>query len=265
MSRTRKITREERIKTLISGYIMPIATLTMIIGLWEVICRIFEIPVWLLPSPLAIVARLVEFWPLLLRHTYVTFYESILGFFVAVILAIPISIAIAYSRMLQNTIYPILLVFQTVPKVAIAPVIVLWFGLGLESKIVIAFLVSFFVIVVNLTTGFLTVPPELIDIVKLLNAKKTQIFLKIRLPYAMPFFFSGVKSAITLSIVGAVIGEFVASSEGLGYIILAAAPQLDTDIAFAAILMLSAIGLALFATIHVLERALIPWAFRETR
>ena len=265
MSRTREITREERIKAIVSGYLMPAVTLALLVGAWEAACRIFEIPVWLLPSPSAIAIRLMEFWSLLLYHAYVTFYESILGFFVAVILAIPISIAIAYSRMLQNTIYPILLVFQTVPKVAIAPVIVMWFGLGLESKIVIAFLVSFFVIVVNLTTGFLTAPPELIDIARLLNAKKTQIFLKIRLPYAMPFFFSGLKSAITLSIVGAVIGEFVASSEGLGYVILAAAPQLDTDIAFAAILMLSVIGLALFATVHVLERIFVPWAFRETR
>ena len=265
MSRTKEITREEKIKALVSGYLMPIITLTILVVFWEISCKFFNIPVWLLPSPSAIIARLAEFWPLLLYHTYVTFYESILGFLVAVIFAIPTSIAIAYSRMLQNTIYPILLVFQTVPKVAIAPVIVMWFGLGLESKIAIAFLVSFFVIVVNLTTGFLTVPPELIDIVRLLNAKKTQIFLKIRLPYAMPFFFSGLKSAITLSIVGAVIGEFVASSEGLGYIILAAAPQLDTDIAFAAILMLSIIGLALFATIHFLEKIFVPWAFREAR
>jgi len=265
MSRTREITREEKIRAIISGYFMPATTLLLLVGIWEGVCRAFHIPIWLLPSPSAIVNRLIQFLPLLLYHAYVTFYESILGFIVGVALAVPISIAIAYSRMLQNTIYPILLVFQTVPKVAIAPIIVLWFGLGLESKIVIAFLVSFFVIVVNLTTGFLTAPPELIDIVRLLNASKTQIFLKIRLPYAMPFFFSGLKSAITLSIVGAVIGEFVASSEGLGYVILAAAPQLDTDIAFAAIFLLSAIGLALFGAMHILERTLIPWAFRETR
>ena len=264
MSRTRKMTRKEKIRILFSGYVLPVITLGVIILLWEVLCRVFNVPLWLLPTPSAIAKRIIEFFPLLLKHSYVTFYESMLGFALAVVLAIPISIAIAYSRALQNTIYPILLVFQTVPKVAIAPIIVLWFGLGLESKIVVAFLVAFFVIVVNLTTGLLTAPPELIDIVRLLNAKKHQVFLKIRLPYAMPFFFSGLKSAITLAIVGAVIGEFVASSEGLGYIILASTPQLDTDIAFAAIIMLSIMGIALFALIHIVERATIPWAFRET-
>lgn len=264
MSRTREITLKERIKDLIVGYLLPIITLTIIVIIWETVCKVFNIPLWLLPAPSDIIYQMTRLTRTLLYHSYITFYESIFGFIIAVALAVPISIAIAYSKALQNTIYPILLVFQTVPKVAIAPIIVLWFGLGLESKVVVAFLVAFFVIVVDLTTGFLTAPPELIDIARLLNASSTQIFIKIKLPYAMPFFFSGLKSAVTLAIVGAVIGEFVASTRGLGYLILAATPTLNTDIAFAAIVMLAIMGIGLFGLMHILERMLIPWAFRET-
>lgn len=264
MSRTREITTKEKVRSLLVGYLLPIVTLIIIVIAWESTCWILEIPTWLLPKPSEVIYQLFRLWRYLLMNTYITFYESIFGFIVAVLLAVPISIAIAYSKALQNTIYPILLVFQTVPKVAIAPIIVLWFGLGLNSKVVVAFLVAFFVIVVDLTTGFLTVPPELIDIVRLLNAKQSQIFIKIKLPYAMPFFFSGLKSAVTLAIVGAVIGEFVASSSGLGYVILASTPTLNTDIAFAAILMLAIMGLGLFALMHILERMIIPWAFRAS-
>jgi len=264
MSRTREVTLEERLKDLLVGYMLPVITLLVILTIWETICWILSIPSWLLPKPSEIAFQIVRLWRYLLAQSYVTFYESIFGFIMAVLLAVPISIAIAYSKALQNTIYPILLVLQTVPKIAIAPIVVLWFGLGLESKIVVAFLVAFFVIIVDLTTGFLTVPPELIDIARLLNAKQSQIFLKIKLPYAMPFFFSGLKSAVTLAIVGAVIGEFVAASKGLGYVILASTPTLNTDIAFAAITMLAIMGLGLFALIHVLERILIPWAFRSS-
>ena len=264
MSRTREITTEEKIKGIMMGYGLPLVTLAILVILWEAIVDVLNVPMWLLPAPSDILVQMVRLYKTLLFHSYITFYESIFGFILAVVLAVPISIAIAYSRTLQNTIYPILLVIQTVPKVAIAPIIVLWFGLGLESKVVVAFLVAFFVIIVDLTTGFLTVPPELIDIVRLLNASTTQVFIKIKLPYAMPFFFSGLKSAVTLAIVGAVIGEFVASSSGLGYLILAATPTLRTDIAFAAIFMLSIMGLSLFALMHILERLLIPWAFRES-
>ena len=260
---TRQKTRSELIKSFLSAYLLPPVTLAAIVALWEAATLVFRIPEWLLPSPSAIGYQFLVWWQVLLMNTYVTFYETMLGFILAVAIGVPISIAITYAKPLQNTIYPIILVLQSVPKVAIAPIILLWFGLGLIPKIIIAFLVAFFPIVVDTATGMMTVDPELLDIVRLLNATKSQIFSKIRLPHSMPYFFSAQKIAITLSVVGAVIGEFVGANEGLGYLILSAAPQLQTALAFAAILILSLMGIGLFVAISLAEKILIPWAFPE--
>jgi NitT/TauT family transport system permease protein len=260
--RTLKESKVEKIKSAIMAYILPAITLFAAIVLWEISVWALKIPIWLLPAPSLIANKLVSHWSYLSYHLFVTFYETILGFIMAIVIALPLSIAITYSKTLQNIIYPILLLFQSVPKQAIAPIIVLWFGLGITPKIIIAFLVAFFVIIVDTTTGLITAPPELIDIARLLGAKKSQIFLKIRLPHSLPFLFSGLKTSVTLSVVGAVIGEFVASDEGAGYVILASAPQLNTDMAFASIILLSVISMALFALVHVIEKLAIPWAFR---
>ncbi|MEM2897278.1 MAG: ABC transporter permease [Candidatus Bathyarchaeia archaeon] len=260
--RTVKESKTEKVKSFLMAYILPTLTLLAMVVLWEISVWALKIPIWLLPAPSLVANKIVSYWPYLSYNLFITFYETILGFITAIIIALPLSIAITYSRVLQNIIYPILLLFQSVPKQAIAPIVVLWFGLGITPKIVIAFLVAFFVIIVDTTTGLMTAPPELIDIAKLLKAKKSQIYLKIRLPHSLPFLFSGLKTAITLSVVGAVIGEFVASDMGAGYVILASAPQLNTDMAFASIILLSIMSMALFALVHIIERLTIPWAFR---
>ncbi len=260
---TREPTKEERLRGVASTYLMPVLSLAALAALWEAFAIFFKIPTWLLPSPSAIISEFVRWHPLLLSHTYYTFYETLLGFVFAIAVAVPISIAITYSKFLQNTIYPVVLVLQSVPKVAIAPIVLIWFGYGLIPKVIIAFLVAFFPIIVDTSTGMITVQSELLDLVRLVKATDVQIFLKIRLPHSLPYFFSSLKTAITLSVVGAVIAEFVGSDVGLGYLILSASPQLQTALAFACIFILAFMGIGLFAAVAIAEKLLIPWAFSE--
>ncbi|MBV9348751.1 MAG: ABC transporter permease, partial [Pseudolabrys sp.] len=202
----------------------------------------------------------VKNWSLLLTETWPTFVESILGFLLAVAIGIPVAVCVANSRVLNLTLYPILIATQSVPKVAIAPIILVWFGLGLKSKLVIAFLVAFFPIVVDTATGMRATPPGLVELARALRASPFQIFTKVQFPAALPFIFAGAKVAVTLAVIGAVIGEFVGSLNGLGNLLLTANSQLDSPLAWAALVWLSLLGILLFAAVVVVERLAMPWS-----
>jgi NitT/TauT family transport system permease protein len=247
------------LKSIFYNYFIPVFMILGLLALWQIFCTIFKIPVWLLPSPSRVYVNTMKWSSFLPRHTWVTLYETIAGFFLALLIGLPLAIMVVYSSILRNTIYPILLVFQSVPKVAIAPLFLIWIGYGQMSKILIAAIVAFFPIVVNTATGLESVEPELLELTHSLHATKLQIFFKVRFPWALPHIFSGMKVAITLAVIGAVIGEFVGSDKGLGYLILAASGEMNTALIFGVMAILAIVGIFTFTAIDLLEKWICPW------
>jgi NitT/TauT family transport system permease protein len=242
----------------------PLAGTLGILLLWQIYTDVMKINVVVLPSPIDIGLVMIEDYELLLRETWPTFKGCVYGFGLAVVIGIPIAVCIANSRILNLTFYPILIATQSVPKVAVAPIILIWFGTGLESKLAIAFLVAFFPIVVDTATGLRATPRDLVDLARSLNASPLQRFLKVQFPAALPFVFSGAKIAVTLAVIGAVIGEFVGSSNGLGNLLLVANSQLNSPLAWAALVWLSILGIGLFMVVVIAERVFMPWGLNGT-
>jgi NitT/TauT family transport system permease protein len=238
----------------------PLIGVAVILIAWHVYVTAFGINRIVLPGPLDILQASIANWSMLLRESWPTFLESVLGFALAVAIGIPVAVCVANSRILNLTLYPILIATQSIPKVAVAPIILVWFGLGLQSKLVIAFLVAFFPIVVDTAAGMRATPPGLLELARSLRASPLQVFLKVQFPAALPFIFAGAKVAVTLAVIGAVIGEFVGSLNGLGNLLLTANSQLDSPLAWAALVWLSVLGIVVFAAVVVAERLMMPWA-----
>jgi NitT/TauT family transport system permease protein len=227
--------------------------------IWEIAVMLFKLPAYLLPRPTEIVRTLIEEWDSLQSNGMVTAYEMILGYVLAVVIGVPLAIGITASPSFDRFITPILLFFQTVPKIAIAPLFLVWFGVGTMPKVLVAFLISFFPIVIDTAVGLRSVSLEMIDLARSMGATRMQIFTQFRLPTSLPYLFSGLKVAATLAVVGAVVGEFVGADRGLGYILLVANSNLQTALLFATIVVLTALGLLLFYAIEILEHFMIPW------
>ena len=238
-------------------------TLIALVALWEILVRHFAVPAWLLPSPSLIGQAMWEWRSELVGHSLVTLYETLVGFALAIVISVPLAVAVVYSPLLQNTIYPILLALQSMPKVAIAPLLALWIGFGPLPKIVVVFLVCFFPIIVATTSGLTAVPSSLMDLIRSLSASPLQTFIKIRFPTAMPHIFVGLKIAITFAVIGAVIGEFVGSEHGLGYLILVSTSQSRTPLAFGSLVILTLMSIVLYYAIELIERIVVPWAPRN--
>ncbi len=245
---------------LLGRAVYPLIGVAAILLLWQAYTKVFAVSRIVLPSPVDIALASAARYDLLLRETWPTFLESVYGFGLAVLVGIPLAVCVANSRILNLTLYPILVATQSVPKVAIAPIILVWFGLGIESKLAIAFLVAFFPIVVDTATGLQSTPAGLLELARSLRASPLQVFAKVQFPAALPFIFSGAKVAVTLAVIGAVIGEFVGSMSGLGNLLLTANSQLDSALAWAALVWLSILGILLFAAVALAQRLLMPWA-----
>ena len=239
--------------------ITALILLVMLVG-WHVVVAAFRLPDFLLPSPVAVFREFVA-WPgLLAFHTWVTLLESLLGLAAAVAAGVPLAIAVVYSRTLSATLYPILVLLQSVPKAALAPLFLVWVGIGMSSKVLVAMLVAFFPIVIDTATGLRAVEPEMLELTRSLRATPMQVFLQVRLPYATPYFFSGLKVAVTLAVIGAVIGEFVGSdNQGLGFFINQESAQGHAARAFASVVILALMGIVLFGAVALAERMLMPW------
>jgi NitT/TauT family transport system permease protein len=240
----------------------PLIGVAIILLGWLIYVSAFGVSRIVLPGPADIWRATIGNFGLLLRESWPTFVESVLGFGLAVAIGIPVAVCVANSRLLNLTLYPILIATQSVPKVAIAPIILVWFGLGLQSKLVIAFLVAFFPIVVDTAAGLRATPAGLLELARSLRASPVQVFMKVQFPAALPFIFAGAKVAVTLAVIGAVIGEFVGSLNGLGNLLLTANSQLDSALAWAALIWLSVLGIALFAAVALAERLVMPWSGR---
>ncbi len=243
----------------VPGWAYPIASLVGIVLLWELWVQLGRPPAYLVPAPSAVAQELVARWELLRDHTVVTLGAAVAGFLISILIGIPLATLIVASRPLERSIYPILVTSQAVPKVAIAPLILVWLGFGLTPKIVIAVLMAFFPIVIDTVAGLKGVPTQMIFLGRSMGLSPSRMFWRIRLPYALPHIFSGLKVAITLSVVGVVVGEFVGSASGLGYLILLASGRVQTLVMYSALVWLVVIGIVLFAAVQLAERLFLPW------
>jgi NitT/TauT family transport system permease protein len=244
---------------LVTQIAYPLAGVLLILAIWVLLCWLGNLPTVVLPTPDKVLYAFINRFHLLMTEGWVTLKETLYGFVLAVALGIPMAVALANSRPLNLTFYPLLIGLQSVPKVAVAPIILVWLGTGIESKLAIVWLVAFFPIIVDTTAGLRSTPRELLELAHSLRATPMQVFLKVQFPAALPFVITGAKVAITLAVIGAVIGEFIGSSEGLGYLLLSATSQLDTPLAFAALFALSFMGVFVYLLVELAERLAAPW------
>lgn len=239
------------------------ASLVFLALAWEFGTVIFGVPEYLIPKFSSVLERMFAEQSSLRHHTWVTGYETLLGFGLAVAVSIPLAVLITYSRVAEKIIYPWLVSSQVVPKVAVAPLFVVWFGFGITPKIIVAFLISFFPIVVDTTVGLKSTDKEMLYLARSMGGGTLMTFLKVRVPNALPNIFGGLKVGITFAVVGALVGEFVGASEGLGYLLLTATGRLDTPLVFASLLAMTLLGVVLFGLVELTERMMIPWRVEE--
>ena len=231
--------------------------------IWYGIVTLFKIKVFILPSPIRVFQTI--FNPQMaakyqwLKHIQATFTEVGLSFLATVAVALSLALLITWSKVISQLLMPIITMFNSLPKVALAPVFLLWFGYGLLPNIMIAILVAFFPLVINTVTGLKAVDDDLLDLVKYLNASKLQVFIKIRIPNSMPYIFAGLKISATLCVVGSIVGEFIASERGLGFMIRDAQAFIDMPAMFACLILLSTMGYLLFSSIQLMEKVFMPW------
>jgi NitT/TauT family transport system permease protein len=249
----------ERLLSGISGAWRPALLLAAVVGAWSVISATNLVAGYLVPSPSATFHVLTGQWAYLSHNAWVTGYETLLGFAGAVLIGVAAAVVMVYSPTVEKSLYPLLLFAQVVPKIAVAPLFVVWLGFGLSPKVVVAVLIAFFPVVISMVTGLKSIDPEILDLAATMGASPAKTFAKIRFPASLPFLFSGLKVAVTLAVTGAVVGEFVGANEGLGFVILQANGNIDTPMLFAALFILSAIGVALFAVVEIAERLMLPW------
>ena len=239
--------------------IAPLAGILVFLVVWEAAVRLLKVPRYLMPPPSAVLEVFMQEFPKLLYHGWVTTYEMLLGYALAVAVAIPLAIAITASQRFDRFVTPQLLFFQVVPKVAIAPLFLVWFGVGTTPKVLVAFLISFFPIVIDAAVGLRSMSSEMRDLARSMGASRWQVFAQFQLPTSLPYLFSGLKVAATLAVAGAVVGEFVGADKGLGYLLLVTNSNMETALMFATIVALTIIGLVFFYAVEFLEQLLIPW------
>jgi NitT/TauT family transport system permease protein len=242
-----------------SSWFAMSVTLIGILLVWYLATEISKVPAYLLPKPVAVAIAFTSNWHMLLQETWATFREVIGGFAISIAVAIPLALLVVYSQAAERFINPLLIVSQAVPKIAIAPLFLVWFGFGEFPKMLIAALIAFFPMLISATVGLKSIDPEMLNLARAMGASATKTFWKVRLPIALPNFFAGFKLAITFSVIGAVVGEFVGGDHGVGYLIQLASGSQRTDLLFAGLILLSAMGLALFYVVEAFERKFVFW------
>lgn len=240
----------------------PWIAMVALIVVWEVVCRVFEIPEFILPTASASVAALIENAAAIWHNAFFTLWVTLLGFALAVLFGYALGIVIGASALMYSALYPLLIGFNSIPKVAIVPILVIWFGIGWVPAVLTAFLISFFPIVVNVATGLATLEPELKDVLRSLGARPRDILIKVGIPRSLPYFFASLKVAITLAFVGSVIAETIAGNRGIGYLMLSASSSFRVPLVFAGLIVVALMGVGMYALFAVLERRFAGWAYR---
>jgi NitT/TauT family transport system permease protein len=239
---------------------LPVGALIALVALWELVCRLFAVPGYLVPAPSAIWVETVQVAGSVVNHTAATTWTVMLGFLASLVVSLPLAVLLTASPLIANTVYPLLVLTQSIPKVALAPILVVIFGTNELPRVVVTFLVAFFPLVLSIAAGIAAVPPEYIELGRACKASRWRELWRIRLPYAVPFVFSGLKAAITLSVVGAVVGEFVNADRGLGYLIVTSTAFFKVPLAWGALLLLSLLGIVLFQLVVIVEQVFFPWS-----
>ena len=240
--------------------VLPIATICLLFVLWEAVCRAFAIPAYIVPSPSAIFTETSALAGNVAWHTLVTGKTVLLGFLVSVLVSLPLAVMLTSSPFVAAAIYPLLVLTQAIPEVALAPILVVVLGTSELPRVVVTFLVAFFPLVLSISAGLVAVPPELIELGRACKANRWTELWRIRLPFAVPFIFSGLKAAIALAVVGAVVAEFVNADAGLGYLIQTSTAFFKVQLAWGALLILSIMGIVLFQIVVAIERIFFPWS-----
>ncbi len=236
-----------------------LAIVTAVLVGWEFGVQALKVPPFIMPPPSKIIEGMIAARWLLAEHTWITVIEVLAGFMLSVAIGIPLAIGIVYSRVFEKVAYTFIVPLQTIPKVALAPLIVLWFGYGLFPKVLVACLISFFPIVIASVVGFRSIEQEMLHLARSMNASAWQTFVKFRLPCALPSIFGGLKVGIGQAVIGAVVGEYIAAERGLGYLQIVSSSRLETTLLFGAVVVLSLVGLTMFWLLSLVERLVMPW------
>jgi len=242
---------------------MPWFIIIVSLAIWEVACFLLSIPKFILPKPSVVAESLWQWRELIALNSLQTFYTTALGFGAAVVGGALLGAAIGLSRLIYGGLYPILIGFNSVPKVAIVPILVIWFGIGTIPAVITAFLIAFFPITVNVATGLATLEPELEDVLRSLGASQKDILMKVGIPRSLPYFFASLKIAITMALVGSVISETMASNDGIGYLMVSASSRFEVPLVFAGLVVVSAMGMGIYSGCAFLERRFTKWATRK--
>ena len=242
-----------------SGVLIPACTVIVLIMTWQFCVRVFAVPSYIAPAPSDVANAFVDKMPLLWKNFVPTFLESVQGFVVGNTAAILVAIAFVHNKVVEKAFFPLVVFINTIPILAIAPILVLMFGGGMSTKVIIAGLICFFPMLVNMVRGLQSVSPQLLELARILSASKSEIFWKMRLPSSLPFLFSALKIATTTCVIGAIVGEWVGSDVGLGALILDSTFNFRSALLYAAVFMSSSLSVILFATVTIVERMAIRW------
>ena len=244
-----------------SPWILLVATLV----LWQAVCSAFNVSEFIFPSPVRIWDQLMEFRGEIAKHAWRTFWVTMVGFGIAIVVGVLLGFLIGSSRIAYAAIYPLMTGFNALPKAAFVPILVVWFGIGVGPAVLTAFLISFFPITVNIATGLAMLEPELEDVLRVLGAKRWDVLVKVGLPRSMPYFFGSLKVAITLAFVGTTVSEMTASNEGIGYLLVSAGSSMQMGLAFAGLVVVGAMAMAMYEFFSVLEKRITGWAHRGSQ
>jgi NitT/TauT family transport system permease protein len=243
----------------------PWVVLTIALLLWQLVVTVFSIPDYIFPSPWQIAKELVEFKEALLKSAWQTFWVTMVGFALSIVVGVLLGFLVGSSRLAYAAFYPIMVGFNAVPKAAIVPILIVWFGIGVGPGILTAFLISFFPITVNIATGLATLEPELEDVLRVLGAKRWDVLTKVGMPRSMPYFFASLKIAITLAFVGTVLAEMTAGDSGIGSLMQTAGSQQRLPLAFAGLIVISAMAMAMYEFFSYVEKHTTGWAHRGSQ
>ncbi|OYX12355.1 MAG: ABC transporter permease [Acidovorax sp. 32-64-7] len=243
----------------------PWILLGAIVVLWQIICSAFNVSEFIFPSPWAIGTQLVEFGGVIAAHAWRTYWVTMAGFGIAIVVGVLLGFLIGSSRLAYAAVYPLMTAFNALPKAAFVPILVVWFGIGVGPAILTAFLISFFPIMVNIATGLATLEPELEDVLRVLGAKRWDVLTKVGLPRSMPYFFGSLKVAITLAFVGTTVSEMTAANEGIGYLLISAGSSMQMGLAFAGLMVVGAMAMAMYELFSVIEKHTTGWAHRGSQ
>ena len=243
----------------------PWIFLVSVVLLWELICSGFGVSEFIFPSPSRIWEQLVEYRDVILAHAWRTYWVTMVGFGIAILVGVMLGFIIGSSRIAYAAVYPLMTAFNALPKAAFVPILVVWFGIGVGPAILTAFLISFFPIMVNIATGLATLEPELEDVLRVLGAKRWDVLVKVGLPRSMPYFFGSLKVAITLAFVGTTVSEMTASNEGIGYLLISAGSAMQMGLAFGGLVVVGVMAMAMYEIFDYIERHTTGWAHRGSQ